>query len=78
MGARPQYFNKVNEISWIAGQLKQMKRVEEKEIRMKGGAWWWVGGEFLIREGRIVWAHKMRNYRDHVEMEELKRLVGAE
>jgi hypothetical protein len=75
-GKRPDYFNDVNEMEWIFGQLKEMKRA--KEQRFKAGAWWWVGGEFLIREGRVIWCHRMRNYRDHTNPDVIKKIVGAD
>jgi hypothetical protein len=37
-----------------------------------------MGGEFLIREGSVVWCHRMSSYRGHAEMEVVKRLLGVE
>jgi hypothetical protein len=77
MGPRPNYFNNVNEFKWVLNQCVDMKN-ERKDLRFQGGGWWWVGGEFLIKEGRVVWCHRMQNYRDHAEVEVLKKLVGAD
>jgi hypothetical protein len=77
MGARPRYFSRVNEVKWIVGQLEQIKN-EKREVRFKGGAWWWVGGEFLIRDGKLIWCHRMKNYRDHTEVDKVKKLLSAD
>jgi AhpC/TSA antioxidant enzyme len=77
MGPRPKYFNNVNEVAWIWGQIMQMKK-EEKTVRFKGGGWWWVGGEFLIREEKPIWCHRMSSYRDHTDVDVIKRIVGAD
>jgi hypothetical protein len=76
-GCRPRYYSEVNEVKWILGQFKQMKK-ESKEVRFKGGAWWWVGGEFLIRDGKLVWCNRMSSYRDHSEMDVVKKLLLVE
>ncbi|KAF2666078.1 hypothetical protein BT63DRAFT_416499 [Microthyrium microscopicum] len=74
IGSRPNYFRGTNEVKWVIGQIRDMRKVEEN-IRLKGGAWWWVGGEYLIRDGKVTWCHRMRNYRDHVEMNVIKKLL---
>jgi hypothetical protein len=75
LGSRPEYFQR-NESKWIVAQVKQM--MKEKKQGLKGGAWWWIGGEFLIRQGKLVWCHRMKNYRDHAEMDVLKKLLMAD
>ena len=45
---------------------------------VKGGDVKQVGGEFLFEDEKVVWCHRMRNTRDHAEVEELKRIVGLE
>jgi hypothetical protein len=77
MGSRPSYYHDENEVTWVLGQLKQM-RSQKKGLRMKGGGWWWVGGEFLVRDGEPIWCHRMKTYRDHVEMDVIKKLLTAE
>jgi hypothetical protein len=47
-------------------------------LSRKGGQLWWLGGEFLFRDGRIIWAHRMKNYQGHVEMDVLKKLLNLE
>jgi len=43
---------------------------------LKGGSFKQVGGEFLFEDGECVWVHRMRNTRDHTEMEELRTKLG--
>jgi len=76
-GSRPKYHSGINEVVWIADQLVQMKR-HSKTVRYKGGSWLWAGGEFLIRDGEVVWCHRMKNYRDHIEMDVVRSLLGVE
>ncbi|KAF2746378.1 hypothetical protein M011DRAFT_404575 [Sporormia fimetaria CBS 119925] len=42
----------------------------------KGGDIKQVGGEFLFEEGKPVWAHRMRNTRDHAEVETIREVLG--
>jgi peroxiredoxin len=43
----------------------------------QGGDIHQVGGEYLINEqGNILWSHNMNNTRDHVEIKELRRILG--
>lgn len=43
---------------------------------LKGGDFKQVGGEFLFEEGQCVTVHRMRNTRDHLEIEDVRALVG--
>lgn len=45
---------------------------------LKGGDFKQVGGEFLFEEGKCVWAHRMRNTRDHAEVDTLRGVLGLE
>ncbi|KAF2678689.1 hypothetical protein K458DRAFT_422920 [Lentithecium fluviatile CBS 122367] len=45
---------------------------------LKGGDFKQVGGEFLFEDGKCVWAHRMRNTRDHMEVEALRGVLGLE
>lgn len=35
-----------------------------------------VGGEFIVCDGSIEWAHRMGNTRDHTEVEDLMQVLG--
>jgi hypothetical protein len=77
LGKQTEYFGDATPTQWLVGQLKQMKG-GEKATRWRGGNRWWVGGEFLVREGKVVWCNRMRTMRGHSEMGVVKRLLGAE
>jgi hypothetical protein len=76
MGPKNEYYGE-SVAKWIHSQIKEMKN-EPNDLRFRGGAWWWVGGEFLIRDGRVVWCHRMKNYRDHIELDVIRKIVGAD
>ncbi|KAF2404690.1 hypothetical protein EJ06DRAFT_215991 [Trichodelitschia bisporula] len=62
---------------WVKGQIKQLRATEER-LRWNAGNPFWVGGEFLIREGKMRWCHRMRGYRGHSEMDVIRRLLGVD
>ena len=43
----------------------------------KAGDFSQVGGEILFEDNRAVWCHRMRNTRDHTEINDLKRILGV-
>ncbi len=45
---------------------------------MKGGDYKQVGGEFLWESGEVVWCHRMRNTRDHAEIQVLRDRLGLD
>jgi hypothetical protein len=71
------YMEGISDFEWIKGQLKEMKETD-KALRFRGGRWIWVGGEFFIRDSEVVWCRRMKNYRGHVEVDSLKKLLGCE
>lgn len=66
-----------NEFQWVKGQVKQLKE-EDKSLRLKGGNLLWVGGEFMFRDGEVVWCKRMKTYRGHSEIDVIQRLLGVE
>jgi peroxiredoxin len=45
----------------------------------QGGDIYQVGGEYLINErGDIIWSHNMNNTRDHVEVNELRKILSLD
>lgn len=76
-GPRVDYMKGINEYQWIKGQYKQV-RDEQYGLRGKGGNIFWVGGEFMFKDEKPVWCHRMKNYRGHSEIETIKRLLGVE
>ncbi|KAL9049081.1 MAG: hypothetical protein Q9162_007396 [Coniocarpon cinnabarinum] len=44
---------------------------------LKGGNFAQMGGEFLFENNQVVWCYKMKNTRDHTEIEDLKGIMGV-
>lgn len=63
--------------SLLGACLQSMWQIISKGSRgFAGGAWAQVGGEFLIENGKVTWCHRMKNTRDHAEIEDLQRILG--
>ena len=45
---------------------------------LKGGDFWQVGGEFLIKDGETLWCHRMSSTRDHTEIPDLRKILGLD
>lgn len=43
---------------------------------VQGGDIRQVGGEMLFEDGRVTWVHRMKNTRDHAEVEDLRSILG--
>lgn len=46
-----------------------------KRDLIRGGNLFQIGGEFLLEDGEVIWCHRMRHARDHVEVADLRRLL---
>jgi hypothetical protein len=44
----------------------------------RGGNYWQNGGEWIFRDGRCVWGHRMETTGDHATAEELVRVLSGE
>jgi hypothetical protein len=77
LGPRADYMKGINEVQWLKGQYKQVKD-EDRTLRTKGGNIFWVGGEFMFKDEKPVWCHRMKNFRGHSEIDVIKRLLGVE
>jgi hypothetical protein len=77
LGRRPEYQERTTADA-TGTWLRQINSLPEdkKEKKYKGGGLLWTGGEFLIKDGKVVWCHRMKTYRDHVEMDVIKDLLG--
>lgn len=51
------------------------KLVIRKRDVIKGGNIFQIGGEFLFDEGEVVWCHRMKNYRNHAEVDVIRRVL---
>ncbi|KAF2126719.1 hypothetical protein P153DRAFT_368781 [Dothidotthia symphoricarpi CBS 119687] len=75
LGAKPEYIHThmlINSVQSVFQSLGTGKNA------LKGGDFKQVGGEFLFEDGECTWAHRMRNTRDHVEVHELRGLLGLD
>ncbi|KAL0253035.1 hypothetical protein SLS55_010485 [Diplodia seriata] len=43
---------------------------------VQGGDLRQVGGEMLFEDGKVTWVHRMKNTRDHAEIDELRNILG--
>jgi hypothetical protein len=73
LGKKPSYIQS-NLLTISVQSVMQSLKTGNKAL--KGGDFKQVGGEFLFEDGKPVWVHRMRNTRDHSEVEEVRRLVG--
>lgn len=73
MGKKPNYIHS-NLFVTSVQSIVQGLRTGDKAL--KGGDFKQVGGEFLFEDGEVKWVHRMRNTRDHAEIEELRSIIG--
>lgn len=71
---RPDYAKNLKEVPWLAEQFAQMAKTRGMK-KFRGGNWLQIGGEFLFQDGQVVWCHRMTNYRNHSEIDVLKRVL---
>jgi len=71
---RPEYMKDISPPAWLFEQFRQMSRTKGMK-KFKAGNWLQIGGEFLFQDGRVVWCHRMKHYRNHVEIETLKNIL---
>ena len=61
--------------------IQGIKRIGEGDV-LKAGDMRQVGGEFLLEfdgsKEKVTWCHRMRNTRDHAEIDELKGVIGLD
>lgn len=74
---RPDYMKNIAPPAWLAGQLKQISKSRGRD-GLRGGNWLQIGGEFLFENGDVAWCHRMRHYRDHTEVDTLRRLLDID
>ena len=53
-----------------------LQGLQSGRYALSGGDFWQVGGEFVFESnGSVDWCHRMRNTRDHAEMDELRKAI---
>lgn len=75
-GQTPDYMNKKGIMTLSIRSVVQELR--SGRMLFSGGDYRQVGGEFLFANGKVMWCHRMRNTRDHAEVEELRRQLKIE
>ncbi|KAI5357318.1 Putative peroxiredoxin-like 2A/B/C, Thioredoxin-like superfamily [Septoria linicola] len=78
---RPEYMKDISPAAWAGGQVKTIKGsltdpdgIRKRDV-IRGGNPFQIGGEFLFEDGKAVWCHRMKNYRNHAEIKVLRRLL---
>lgn len=75
LGAKPAYMQThllINSVQSIFQGLSTGRKA------LKGGDFKQVGGEFLFEGGECTWVHRMRTTRGHMEVEEIRALLGLD
>lgn len=76
---RPTYMKEISPPAWLAEQIRQLSKYEGKRgTRFRSGNWLQIGGEFLFQDGQAVWCHRMKNYRNHADINVIKRVLEIE
>lgn len=75
LGKKPNYIQSNLFVTSVQSIIQGLKTGSNA---LKGGDYKQVGGEFLFEDGKCVWAHRMRNTRDHAEIETLREVLGLE
>ncbi|KAF2716305.1 hypothetical protein K431DRAFT_20842 [Polychaeton citri CBS 116435] len=78
---RPEYMKEISTVQWLNGQMKTIKAslrdpegIKKRDV-IKGGNTFQIGGEFLFEGGEAIWCHRMKNYRNHAEVDVLRKLL---
>jgi len=72
-GAKPKFLKDYGMLGLLA---KPFSQILSWGGALKGGDIQQVGGEFLFVNGECVWCHRMKTTRDHIEIDDLKKVMG--
>ncbi|KAF2867586.1 AhpC/TSA antioxidant enzyme-domain-containing protein [Massariosphaeria phaeospora] len=75
LGSKPGYIHSNLLITSVQSIIQGLKTGNKA---LKGGDFKQVGGEFLFENGQCVRVHRMRNTRDHLEVEQVRVLLGLD
>jgi hypothetical protein len=88
MGAPPAYMKHTNMCASSLRSIAQGLRQLPRGLALKSGNQRQVGGEFLFQNTTtdgsngdavsVTWCHRMKNTRDHAEVDELQEVLGLE
>ena len=72
----------MNVFKLAADSLLQMAREARRDTfdgkRLVGGPFTQIGGEFLFSNGEPVWCHRMKNVRDHTDLQPFKKILETQ
>ena len=71
---RPDYMKDISPLKWVHQQTAGQMKVKGLK-KFRGGNVFQIGGEFLFQDGQIAWCHRMRNFRNHAEVDTIKRVL---
>ncbi|QIW99898.1 hypothetical protein AMS68_005416 [Peltaster fructicola] len=60
-----------------AEMVARAKSIRKRDL-IRGGNPLQIGGEFLFEDGEVIWCHRMRHYRNHVEVSDIRRLLDLD
>jgi len=75
LGKKPNYIHSNLFVTSVQSIVQSLKTGDKA---LKGGDFKQVGGEFLFENGEAKWVHRMRNTRDHAEIEEIRQVLGLD
>jgi hypothetical protein len=75
LGKKPEY---IQTNLFVASVQSVVQGLKSGNKALQGGDFKQVGGEFLFEDGEPVWVHRMRNTRDHCEVQTLRKVLGME
>jgi hypothetical protein len=71
----------ISPLAWINGQattirksLKDPNGIRKRDV-FRGGNPMQIGGEFLFEDGKVIWCHRMKHYRNHAEVKVVRKLL---
>ncbi|KAF2710239.1 hypothetical protein K504DRAFT_466657 [Pleomassaria siparia CBS 279.74] len=75
LGKKPNYIQSNLFVTSLQSVVQSLKMGDKA---LKGGNYKQVGGEFLFENGECRWVHRMRNTRDHAEVEVIRGVIGLD
>ncbi|KAK8180653.1 AhpC/TSA antioxidant enzyme-domain-containing protein, partial [Phyllosticta citribraziliensis] len=71
---KPDYLNRTSVVQTTVAGIYQS--IKSGRGALQGGDIRQIGGEVLFEDEQVTWIHRMKNTRDHSEIQELRRVLG--